>query len=1090
MSQNKVDTVKTAKSLVANHDIVALAAEGGFDLVAGFAPIKGHLYTVTRAISARINQNYDGFPAEELRKAYKTFLGKPVFVNHVNEDPSKARGRVVGARYVENGDDKFIEVIQEVNAAKFPKVAKELVEGGLDSVSMGCSAERTICSFCGNVAVGMFDMCAHVLNAKGRKLRRSANGATQDVLVYEECRDLGFFELSYVFDPADETAVVSTVLTAARQANMNGTTDRVWCDLPGCRRWTTHGGESYSNEWVQGNGTMRTFDYCCEGHRDQYEDKYPSWAFEAGVRNRHKANMQHRAFGEIEAPAPVDTLREEGEGETDDFHRYVESPAELGDPDISKAKELDRREDLPEGFEDYQEPEDELAPVGDDMGAPGLAPEDDPSTPIDESLELGDGVQPVDEAPLDPAQVEQPPAVPTQAPVPPPPGRPVAPNPEEPDAEVPAPEPDTAPPTVDDTPPNEFDPAVPGPEDEVPEGETEDGFMDMEPVGPEVDDMDDEDKDALPAQPSAPVPPPADDVDQFDPTAPGPEDSEIAEDSDELVEPEPEDAPSEEAPPFAVTDEEGNPEGEPVDTEPAEDSSLVAPEELDEVVRAIEKAFGISLSGPEDEEPSDADADQGDNVDDEDERSRKPKAAKSKGTGDTLTSNRTSTQRKNQSSTSRRDSEMGNTSLAQRGRVATRGRVADQSRNDQGEQEEVFQTQTPPEEGVVAPTGDESKINNTEENLVARIKADREALIKLRASKSRKGGKTRQAEEKTPTEVNPEQSGTDEDLKGDFTSADPNDGVEETQPKDAAVHQRRAQRRYRHFAAWVRENRGKSIRQAANAGELRSWAKSYATANKTSLKSMYPLLKADLTAIRTAAEEGTSGDKASKDNLPEEFKDKMGASDDDSGDKPEWLDDKINGEGSDKESRRKASTRRRATRKVADDKLDVAAPDGRVDVEAPTSGTTDDEAQASQFDKGDFGDNAGDDLADPDLSTDQNWAPGEGKKNSSVKKASGVAAVRLAEAYVAAGLSTQDERWKLANSFEQMSAAIVADRTALLDRVVKAAPQRQAAKTAGNRGTSTRPRAIPQGITRASAPQPQTREASAEIGNPDSDIFY
>lgn len=185
-----------------------------FDTLEGWEPTAGKLYTTTRAISARINQNYDAWPSAELKKAYKSFLGKPVFVNHVNDDPTKARGVVVAARYVENGKDKFIEVVQEVDADKFPLLAHEIITGGLDSVSMGCEAKRSVCSVCGNVSSSMFDMCSHVANYKGHMVGKKTDKGWEDVLVYETCYDINFFELSYVFDPADETAVVSNVVTA------------------------------------------------------------------------------------------------------------------------------------------------------------------------------------------------------------------------------------------------------------------------------------------------------------------------------------------------------------------------------------------------------------------------------------------------------------------------------------------------------------------------------------------------------------------------------------------------------------------------------------------------------------------------------------------------------------------------------------------------------------------------------------------------------------------------------------------------------------------------------------------------------------
>ena len=145
----------------------------------------GFLYTQVRAISARVNQNYDAWPSEELKKSFRTFLGKPVFVNHQNFDPEKARGRVVAARYRENGDDRYIEVIQEIDAVRFPKLAKEIHEGGLDSVSMGVEAGFTKCSVCDNTATDISDMCAHVKYHKGEKLAHVQTG--EPTLVYENC---------------------------------------------------------------------------------------------------------------------------------------------------------------------------------------------------------------------------------------------------------------------------------------------------------------------------------------------------------------------------------------------------------------------------------------------------------------------------------------------------------------------------------------------------------------------------------------------------------------------------------------------------------------------------------------------------------------------------------------------------------------------------------------------------------------------------------------------------------------------------------------------------------------------------------------
>ena len=225
------------------HNSIRLASEGDYDTVStdslgemrnlaqayaedphgavldGWEPREGTIITEVRAISARINQNYDAWPSEELREAHHTFLGKPVFINHNNHDPDQARGRVVASRYVDAGEhDRYIQVLQEVEASRFPKLAKELMEGGLDSVSMGAEAREVECSYCGNISTSPFDACEHIPMKGSTLQRRTASGTKEDVLVYEICRKISFFELSYVFDPADETAVASNVLVANRKA--------------------------------------------------------------------------------------------------------------------------------------------------------------------------------------------------------------------------------------------------------------------------------------------------------------------------------------------------------------------------------------------------------------------------------------------------------------------------------------------------------------------------------------------------------------------------------------------------------------------------------------------------------------------------------------------------------------------------------------------------------------------------------------------------------------------------------------------------------------------------------------------------------
>jgi hypothetical protein len=178
-----------------------------------YTPRLGYLYVRSRAISSRINDNFDHFPADEIRKAYATFIGKPVFVNHHNDDHRKARGVIIDAALHEDVTpqglpDTWVEVLMEIDAMRFPKLAKAILAGEIDRTSMGVDVSRSRCSACGNEATTPLEYCAHIPGKKGQKLRRTgADGTMQDTLIYETCMGLHFFENSVlVEDPADPTA--------------------------------------------------------------------------------------------------------------------------------------------------------------------------------------------------------------------------------------------------------------------------------------------------------------------------------------------------------------------------------------------------------------------------------------------------------------------------------------------------------------------------------------------------------------------------------------------------------------------------------------------------------------------------------------------------------------------------------------------------------------------------------------------------------------------------------------------------------------------------------------------------------------------
>lgn len=187
LEEAEVLEVKSSGNRVKN---ASLNKMGEFD---DYHTEDGYLYARIRAISSRVNKNHDGWPTAELaggqepwerissqREAseggftvesskddeygFSTFLGKPIFVDHNNSNPDRARGVIVDSKFnvldqkTSAKDDKYwnsdtvdpehlppteVELLLEVDAKSFPKLAKAIVNGDIDGFSMGCFVPGT-----------------------------------------------------------------------------------------------------------------------------------------------------------------------------------------------------------------------------------------------------------------------------------------------------------------------------------------------------------------------------------------------------------------------------------------------------------------------------------------------------------------------------------------------------------------------------------------------------------------------------------------------------------------------------------------------------------------------------------------------------------------------------------------------------------------------------------------------------------------------------------------------------------------------------------------------------------------------------------
>ncbi len=141
------------------------------------------------------NANNDIFPEQELLKAYKKWVGKPLCLDHQSQTVDMVRGIVVDTHYDPRG--KRVIALCALDKKNYPDLARKVQTRYATSVSMGTGVGTAICTDCGRAATCESELCGHMKN-------KSCYG--------EINTDLSPIELSIVVNGADPNAHIKHVV--------------------------------------------------------------------------------------------------------------------------------------------------------------------------------------------------------------------------------------------------------------------------------------------------------------------------------------------------------------------------------------------------------------------------------------------------------------------------------------------------------------------------------------------------------------------------------------------------------------------------------------------------------------------------------------------------------------------------------------------------------------------------------------------------------------------------------------------------------------------------------------------------------------
>jgi hypothetical protein len=137
-------------------------------------------------------------------------------VEHI-QIPELSKGKVVDAVARDLDDTIYVDILVATDR-KHGELVADIEAGKINTLSMGCSIQYSLCTKCGNVAADETELCSHVKYQKGNHFHDHAG---KKRVIAELCghhtdpESVTFIEASWVANPAFKGAVLRSILNGS-----------------------------------------------------------------------------------------------------------------------------------------------------------------------------------------------------------------------------------------------------------------------------------------------------------------------------------------------------------------------------------------------------------------------------------------------------------------------------------------------------------------------------------------------------------------------------------------------------------------------------------------------------------------------------------------------------------------------------------------------------------------------------------------------------------------------------------------------------------------------------------------------------------